>query len=139
QPEAAVAMVAAAAGSVCVPLNPGLTEDEYRRYFDELHLAALLTSAETNPAGRRVAQAVGIPVIDILPRTNRGAGSFRIAGEKPPRSGRDEFASTTDDAFILLTSGTTSRPKTVPLTHASVCLSARNVGSHLSLGPKDRL
>ena len=44
-----------------------------------------------------------------------------------------------DDAFILLTSGTTSRPKMVPLTHASVCLSAYNVGAALALGPRDRL
>src|ERR1700761_2491335 len=56
-PEAAVAMISVAACSVCVPLNPGLTEDEYRRYFGELRLAMLLTSAETNPASRRVAQA----------------------------------------------------------------------------------
>jgi acyl-CoA synthetase (AMP-forming)/AMP-acid ligase II/acyl carrier protein len=138
-PEAAVAMVAVAAGSVCVPLNPGFTEDEYRRYFGELRLMALLTSADAGSASRRVAQAMGIPVIDILPRTNRGAGSFGIAGQRPPRSGHDEFASPTDDAFILLTSGSTSRPKTVPLTHASVCLSAGNVGTNLSLGPRDRL
>ena len=42
-PEAAVAMVAVAAGAVCVPLNPGFTDDEYQRYFGELRLAALLT------------------------------------------------------------------------------------------------
>jgi acyl-CoA synthetase (AMP-forming)/AMP-acid ligase II len=138
-PEAAVAMVAVAAGSVCVPLNPGFTEDEYRRYFGELRLMALLTSANANSASRRVAQAMGITVIDILARTNRGAGLFRIAGQRPSRSGHEEFASHTDDAFILLTSGSTSRPKTVPLSHASVCLSAGNVGANLSLEPRDRL
>ena len=49
------------------------------------------------------------------------------------------FQPGTDDAFILLTSGTTSRPKTVPLTHASVCLSAYNVGAAIALEPQDRL
>jgi acyl-CoA synthetase (AMP-forming)/AMP-acid ligase II/acyl carrier protein len=138
-PEAAVAMVTVAASSVCVPLNQALTEDEYGRYLGELRLKALLTSADANPAGRRVAQAMGISVIDILPQTNQGAGSFRIAGETAPRPSDGEFASGTDDAFILLTSGSTSSPKTVPLTHASVCLSAGNVGDNLSLGPRDRL
>jgi acyl-CoA synthetase (AMP-forming)/AMP-acid ligase II/acyl carrier protein len=138
-PEAAVAMVAVAAGSVCVPLNQGLTEDEYRRYLGELRLTALLTSADAAPAGRRVAQTMGTPVVDILPRTDQAAGSFGIAGQSVARSVEGEFASSTDDAFILLTSGSTSRPKTVPLTHASVCLSARNVGANLSLGPPDRL
>src|SRR3569832_889426 len=138
-PEAAVAIVAIATGAVCVPLNQGLTEDEYSRYFGELRLAALLTSSDANPASRRVAQAIGIPVVDIVPRPDRGAGSFGIAVQSPARSDDGESAGGTDDAFILLTSGSTSRPKTVPLTHASVCLSARNVGANLSLGPRDRL
>ena len=91
-PEAAVAMVTVAAGSVCVPLNQGFTDDEYSRYFDELRLAALLTSRDANPASRRVAQAMGIPVIDIVPRTDQAAGSFGITGDTPLRSEHDEFA-----------------------------------------------
>jgi acyl-CoA synthetase (AMP-forming)/AMP-acid ligase II/acyl carrier protein len=137
-PEAAVAMIAVAAGAVCVPLNPGFTDDEYQRYFGELHLAALLTRADLNSASRRVAHILGIPVIDLSTLPNEGAGAFSIVG-KAPRRVADDFASGADDAFILLTSGTTSRPKTVPLTHASVCLSACNVGTALALGSRDRL
>jgi acyl-CoA synthetase (AMP-forming)/AMP-acid ligase II/acyl carrier protein len=137
-PEAAVAMVAVAAGAVCVPLNPGFTEDEYLRYFAELQLAALLTRAGLNSASRRVAHAKGIPVIDVATRPNEAAGAFGIVGQAR-RAVDDEFASSADDAFLLLTSGSTSRPKTVPLTHASVCLSACNVGAVLALGSRDRL
>ena len=54
-PEAAVAMIALAAGAVCVPLNPGFTYDEYQRYFGELRLAALLTNAHSNSPSRRAA------------------------------------------------------------------------------------
>jgi len=109
-PEAAVAMVAVAADAVCVPLNPGFTYGEYRRYFGELHLAALLTDADPTSASRRA-----------------GASHFWSGAAASPD---DEFASSADDAFILLTSGSTSRPKTVPLTHASVCLvcAAKNRG-----------
>ena len=32
-PETAVAIIAVAAGAVCVPLNPGFTADEWHRYF----------------------------------------------------------------------------------------------------------
>jgi acyl-CoA synthetase (AMP-forming)/AMP-acid ligase II/acyl carrier protein/NRPS condensation-like uncharacterized protein len=138
-PEAAVATIAVAAGAVCVPLNPGFTDDEYQRYFGELHLAALLTSADLNSASRRVAHILGIPVIDVSTRPNEGAGAFSIVGQAPQRVVDDEFASSADDAFILLTSGSTSRPKTVPLTHASVCLSAHNVCAALALGSGDRL
>ena len=45
-PEAAVAMIAVAAGAVCVPLNPGYTADECQRYFADLRVSALLTSAD---------------------------------------------------------------------------------------------
>ena len=38
-PEAAVAMIAVAAGAVCVPLNPGFTADEWQRYFGDLRIA----------------------------------------------------------------------------------------------------
>jgi acyl-CoA synthetase (AMP-forming)/AMP-acid ligase II/acyl carrier protein len=137
-PEAAVAMVAVAAGAVCVPLSPGFTDDEYQRYFAELHLAMLLTHAHSNSASR-AAHTLGIPVIEVVTRPHDGAGAFGIVGQVPQRAADDEFASGADDAFMLLTSGSTSRPKTVPLTHASVCLSARNVGTVLELGSRDRL
>jgi acyl-CoA synthetase (AMP-forming)/AMP-acid ligase II/acyl carrier protein len=138
-PEAAVAMITVAAGAVCVPLNPGYTDDEYQRYFGELHLTALLTRADLNSASRRAADTLGIPVIDLSTRPNEAAGAFRFAGQAPRRAVDDDFASGADDAFILLTSGTTSRPKTVPLTHASVCQSACNVGAAVALGSRDRL
>ncbi|WOH79419.1 AMP-binding protein [Bradyrhizobium sp. BEA-2-5] len=138
-PEAAVAAITVAAGAVCVPLNPGFTCDEYLRYFGELQLAALLTHADLNSASRRAAQIQGVPVIDVSMRPNEGAGAFSVAGRAPQLLVDDEFASSADDAFILMTSGSTSRPKTVPLTHASVCLSADNVGAVLELEARDRL
>ena len=110
-----------------------------QRYFDELHLAALLTRADLNSASRGAARTLGIPVIDVSPRPSEGAGAFSIVGQAPRQVLDDEFASGADDAFILLTSGSTSRPKTVPLTHASVCLSAHNVGAAMGLRSRDRL
>src|SRR6516164_1799994 len=138
-PEATVAMVAVAAGAVCVPLNPGFTYDEYERYFGELHLAALLAHADPTSASRRAAHTLGIPIIEVVTRPHDGAGAFNIVGQVPRRAAGEEFASNADDAFILLTSGSTSRPKTVPLTHASVCLSAFNVGTAIELAARDRL
>jgi acyl-CoA synthetase (AMP-forming)/AMP-acid ligase II/acyl carrier protein len=138
-PEAAVAAITVAAGAVCVPLNPGFTCDEYQRYFHELQLAALLTHADLNSASRRAARIQGVPVIDVSMRPNEGAGAFSVVDRAPQRLADDEFASSADDALILMTSGSTSRPKTVPLTHASVCLSADNVGAALELEARDRL
>ena len=138
-PDAAVAMVAVAAGAICVPLNPGYTADELQRYFGDLRLSALLTRADMDSASRGLAQAIGIPVIDLAPRPGDGLGGFRLVGPETTRAVDSELAPSTGDAFILLTSGTSSRPKMVPLTHTAACLSAFNVGATLALGPRDRL
>jgi acyl-CoA synthetase (AMP-forming)/AMP-acid ligase II/acyl carrier protein/NRPS condensation-like uncharacterized protein len=138
-PEAAVAMIAVAAGAVCVPLNPGFTADEWRRYFGDLRLSALLTRAGMDSASRGAALSLGIPVFDLAPRPSEGPGAFSLVGPATGRIIDDELAPSGCDAFILLTSGTSSRPKMVPLTHAAVCLSAHNVGATLALGPRDRL
>jgi amino acid adenylation domain-containing protein len=133
--EAAVATIAVAAGAVCVPLHPGFAADEWHRYFAALRIAALLTCKQIDSASRGVAYSLGLPVIDLSPVSD----AFRVARSKSRRSLDGQDASGSDDAFILLTSGTTSRPKMVPLTHANVCRSAYNVGAAIELGPQDRL
>ena len=66
------------------------------------------------------------------------AGGFRVAGPEgavPP----DRAPATFDDIALLLhTSGTTARPKLVPLTHANLQASARNIASTLELTSGDR-
>lgn len=139
-PETAVAIIAVAAGAVCVPLNPGFTADEWHRYLADLRVAALLTRVDMDTASRGAAHTLGIPVIDLSPRPDGGAGAFNLVGSVPSRAVRSGLAAGgADHAFILLTSGSTSRPKMVPLTQAGVCLSAHNVGAALALGSGDRL
>ena len=144
-PETAVALISVASGAVCVPLNPGYTADEWQRYFGDLRIAALLTRADMDSSSRGVAHALGIPIIDLVPRPDKGLDAFSFVGSATQRSVTEEpafvadAAQSADDAFILLTSGTTSRPKMVALTHASVCLSAHNAAAALALRPHDRL
>ncbi len=139
-PENAIAAIATAAGAVCVPLNPRFTADECRRYFPDLRLAALLTMAGMSSPGRDVAETLGVPVIDLTPRPGEGLGAFELHSSIAGRPRLDEPAATADDdAIILLTSGSTSRPKSVPLTQANICLSGRNVVEALALEGKDLL
>jgi acyl-CoA synthetase (AMP-forming)/AMP-acid ligase II/acyl carrier protein len=139
-PDTAVSIVAVASTAVCVPLNPSFTADEWRRYFGDLRITALLTRADLDTASRGAAQALGIPVIDLSFRPGAGPDAFGLVGPPTGRIVTDDLPpSGGDDAFILLTSGTSSRPKMVPLTHSAVCLSAYNVGATLQLGPGDRL
>ena len=137
--EASAATIAVAAGAVCVPLHPGFAAEEWRRYFADLRLAGLLTRSDVDSASRSVAYGLGIPVIDLAPSGGQEPGAFKLVCSKPRRAVNGDLASGPDDAFMLLTSGTTSRPKLVPLTHASVCLSAYNVGAAVALRAQDRL
>ena len=138
--ETAVAIFAVATAAVCVPLNPDLTADELQRYFGDLQIAALLTRADMNSVSRDVAHTLGIPVIDWCPGLLKGPARSTLSAQQSRRAITAAIlAASANDAFILLTSGTTSRPKMVPMTHASVCLSAYNAGAALALGPQDRL
>ena len=134
--DASVAMISVAAAAVCVPFNPAFTASELQRCFGDLRISALVTRPDLPSVARDVAHALGIPVIDDLPLR---PGEVGIAASKRRADIDADFASSPDDAFILLTSGSTSRPKMVPLTHAAVCLSAHNVAANLRLEPQDRL
>ena len=73
-PDAAVAMIAVAVGATCVPLNPGLTADEWLRYLGVLRVA-LSTLPGIDSACRVVAHALGIPVMDLsVQSSNRPDG-----------------------------------------------------------------
>lgn len=134
--DAALAMISVASAAVCVPFNPDFTATELQRYFSDLRVSALVTLPDMPSAPRTTAHALGIPIID---GPSRWPGNAATAGSTSGPDIGGEFASGTDDAFILLTSGSTSRPKMVPLTHAAVCLSAHNVAATLGLEPRDRL
>ena len=134
-PEAAVAFLAATSAGIACPLNPGLTAPEFKLTMSDLAAAAVLTGPEPS-AARAVADALGISVLAVSP--GKKAGDFRIVGGPDrPRAGWRE-ASPDDEALALHTSGTTARPKLVPLTHRNLCASARNISTALALTASDR-
>ena len=137
----AFATLTAGFAAVCAPLNPGFTADEFRRYYAELKPAAVLVCVDANHPARTVARALGIIVLDAA-MTSDGRWTARPGpGDAPRVTGRcvSTAARLGDDAFVLLTSGTTSRPKLVPATHGASCRSAGNAGVTLGLGADDRL
>lgn len=137
-PEMATAFTAVASGATSAPLNPAYPADEFDFYLSDLNAKALLIQSQTDSPARAVAQARGIPIIELSPVLEAEAGVFTLAGETHSRSDCHGFAQPDDVALVLHTSGTTSRPKIVPLTQTNICSSALNVKAVLELAESDR-
>jgi len=76
----------------------------------------------------------------LAPHPERGAGTFSLAyeGSSAAKQIPVRAASPDDIALVLHTSGTTSRPKIVPLAHKNIAASAANIRNTLSLTANDR-
>jgi acyl-CoA synthetase (AMP-forming)/AMP-acid ligase II len=138
-PEMAAAFLAIGAGATTAPLNPAYRADEFEFYLTDLKAKALVVQAGEDSPARAVAAKLGVPVVELAPDRTAGAGSFALAGgalKGTPAQGG--FAGAEDIALVLHTSGTTSRPKIVPLAQSNVCASARHIAATLDLAHADR-
>ena len=123
-----------AAGAAAAPLNPAYTEPEYRFYLDDLAPQLLLVGAGAAPAAR--AAAAAIPVIEVTPR--EGAEPLLTRDGAELRGDGDGADGGADDVALLLhTSGTTSRPKQVPLLQRNLTSQARSIAAHYGLSADD--
>ncbi|MEZ4502996.1 MAG: non-ribosomal peptide synthetase [Dehalococcoidia bacterium] len=142
-PEMAVAFLAVAAFAGSAPLNPAYRAPELDFYLTDLEPRVLLTQVDAMPVAAAVARAAGIEVLDARPVAEGPAGRMSIEADgvapadQPPASPASPAAAA-DVALVLHTSGTTSRPKMVPLTQANVLASARHIATSLQLTEADR-
>ena len=137
-PEMAVAFVAIAAGATCAPLNPAYRTREFDSCLKDLNATALLLLSGSKSPAAAVARSRGIPVLELIPQTAAEAGLFTLAGDRRPGLLRHCFTGPDDAALVLQTSGTTARPKLVPLTHRNICDSADNIRTAVQLVESDR-
>ena len=138
-PEMATAFISVAAGATAAPLNPTYQQTEYDFYLEDLGTKALLVTAGSDSSAVAAAEALSIPVLEIHVGVEDAAGVFDIQPRTLPaeKSSVVGFAEPDDVALILHTSGTTSRPKIVPLLQRNLCASARNIKQTLALDPID--
>lgn len=137
-PEMAAAFLTVGSGATAAPLNPNYRADEFDFYLSDLDARALVILAGADSPAREVATRRGIPLIELA-LDGGGAGSHSLRPTAPfcGTTVRGGFATPDDVALVLHTSGTTSRPKIVPLTHANVAASATNIAASLALGTDD--
>ena len=141
-PEMASAFVSVACAATAAPLNPVYRQPEYAFYLSDLSAKALILESGSDTPARAAAEELGIPILELRADPEAPAGTFDLMGSGSGNSAgeglRGGLAEEDDVALILHTSGTTSRPKIVPLSHRNVCASAVNVAHTLRLTAADR-
>jgi acyl-CoA synthetase (AMP-forming)/AMP-acid ligase II len=137
-PEMATAFMAVSAYATTAPLNPAYREDELDFYLKDINAKAILVMAEETGPIVGVAHHLKIAVLRLSPDHAAPAGTFTIEGPTVGAPVTPKLAATGDTALLLHTSGTTSRPKLVPLSHGNIIASANNIGAILALTAADR-
>ncbi len=129
-PEMAASFVACACAVTAAPLNPAYREDEFHFYMADLKARALLVEGGSVSPAIAAAKRLGIPVFTL--------DQYAITGETVSVISKQGPAEAEDVALVLHTSGTTSRPKIVPLTHTNLLASAAHIQATLKLASQDR-
>ena len=93
--------------------------------------AVMVLRGHDTPA-HAAASSLGIPVIELEPRDT--AGTFALSGLAPGEVPPSDGGSDTDAALLLFTSGTTGRPKLVPLTSTTCSPRLRTSRRHSGSG-----
>ena len=121
------------------PLNPAYKTEEFEFYLSDLNAKALVIQQGMESPSRAVAGAHGIPIIELIPVADAAAGAFTLKPQTalagtPQQGGA---AGAQDIALVLHTSGTTSRPKIVPLRHINITATAYHIVETLRLTTDD--
>ena len=140
-PEMATCFMACASSVTSAPLNPAYRADEFEFYLNDLHAKALIVEQSSTSPSIAVAEKLGVRIIDLVADPEQPAGHFtltprdgKLAGSAAAHGG---YALAGDVSMVLHTSGTTSRPKIVPLTQGNLVASATNIRNSLQIVPED--
>lgn len=132
-PEMAASFLSVATGLSAAPLNPAYKKAEYDFYLSDLKPRLVLVEKGSDNPVRQSAAELGISVAELEIDPDGPAGMFTLW----PEEAEAATASEADEALVLHTSGTTSRPKVVPLSQVNLFASARNISTTLELAPGD--
>ena len=136
-PEMASAFVAIAACATAAPLNPAYKAEEFEFYISDLDAKAVVVLEGEDSPITEAAAKLNVPLIPLAPQQGGPAGGFALAPVETGSPAAGGMAEPEDIGLILHTSGTTSRPKIVPLSQRNLAASARNISSWLELEAGD--
>jgi acyl-CoA synthetase (AMP-forming)/AMP-acid ligase II len=121
-----------AAGAAAAPLNQAYTREEFHAYLDDLRPRAMLFLRGAESPARAACAALGVRQLEL---TGARTAELALAGGGAAGSAapRDPDAV----ALLLHTSGTTSKPKGVPIRQRNLAASARAVAATYGLTGSD--
>ena len=132
--EVIASFLAVSGVATAAPLNAAYKPDEFRFYLEDTRARAVITGTT---GGEDAVNAAPKGALHITVAMNE-QGEINFSGPASSRGGASEGAPSAEDiALVLHTSGTTSRPKRVPLTHGNLTTSLRNVAATYQLGEGD--
>jgi len=134
-PALASAFLTISACAASAPLNPTYSENEFTFFLSDLRAKAVVV--EGNGPAAEIASWLGLPILN-LEADNSAPGFFNLRGPCNAPERAQPPATPDNIALLLHTSGTTARPKLVPLSHVNLLTSARNMVAWLQLGQEDR-
>ncbi|XP_019195532.1 PREDICTED: oxalate--CoA ligase-like [Ipomoea nil] len=124
--------------ATAAPLNAAYTAEEFEFYLSDSESKMLLIPKEGNEAAQAAAAKLSIPAVTA---TLSGAESDIALFPAHPESDSDAVSELVNDpsdvSLFLHTSGTTSRPKGVPLTQFNLASSVNNIKSVYKLTESD--
>ncbi len=126
----ALFLAIASCGAAAAPLNPALGPRELRGEIEDLAVGWVLHDATSTEKLAEAAAGTDVRLHAAM----YAAGGIEIDGAPSATPDAGDEASI---ALLLHTSGTTSRPKTVPLRQRNLVASARTVGESYDLSPAD--
>jgi len=137
-PLAATTFLAISSHAIAAPLNPAYGREEFEFFLADLNARLVIVANGESSGVRQAAEKLGIAVAEIVAVKNSPAGVFEFKDRTSQGQVTPPPALEPDDiALYLHTSGTTSRPKLVPLSHRNLCLSAANIADTLGLCESD--
>ena len=115
------------------PLNPSYKQEEFEFYLDDLKPKFLLVEPNSKSLAVIAAKNLNIPIFEMKISDNKPLGTFELFDKETDYKNPNDY----DEALVLHTSGTTSRPKIVPLSNLNIFTSAVNISKSLKLTADD--
>jgi acyl-CoA synthetase (AMP-forming)/AMP-acid ligase II len=125
-----------ALGAAAAPLNPGYTHAEFGFYLGDIAPRFVVVPDSGIAAAQSAAAEASLPVLAFRAVPN-APPDLLAAGEPVRPAAIAERGGADDVAVVLHTSGTTSRPKQVPLRQRNLMASTRTIAAHYQLGAAD--